>query len=120
MDLNSILTIVGIVVLLGIAGGCVFAILKLKQLLDSFDSKIVPELDKLKATTESLKTVAAQADDIMGKANIALDSLNVELVNADDKLAQLAALTGKVTDASEAAGAAKNNVKGAVKARLGK
>ena len=119
MDMNSILTIVGIVVLLGVAGGCMFGVLKIRQLLGMLDTKIEPKLDDVKAKTAALKPAVAQVDGLMGQVNLTLDALDVELLKVDDKLDQLSGITDKVSTVTENApkvmGAAKTALKTTVK-----
>lgn len=103
MDLNSILIVVGIVVLLGVAGGCVFAALKLRQALGMLDTKVEPKLDEVGAKLSALKPAVAQTGELMQRVNVTLDALDVEIVKADAKLDQLAALTGKVSDVAQTA-----------------
>ncbi|MDO4400158.1 MAG: hypothetical protein Q4D27_04315 [Coriobacteriia bacterium] len=119
MDMNSILTIVGIVVLLGVAGGCVFGVLKIRQLLGMFDATIEPKLNDVKTKTAALKPAVAQVDGLMGQVNLTLDALDVELLKVDDKLDQLSGITDKVSTVTENApkvmGTAKTALKTTVK-----
>ena len=122
MDMNSILVIVGIVVLLGVAGGCVFGILKVRQLLADMDAKVDPFLDDLKVKTGALKPAAEQLGPLMQQVNVTLDALDMTIVDVDGKLDAAANLThtisGTMETADNAVSQAKSSVKASVASRL--
>ena len=101
MDITGILTIIGIVVMLGLAGGFAFGALKVKQLNAKLDSQVAPKLDDLHGKLGNVKAACAQADPLMQSVNVALDALDVEVVKADGKLNQLKGLTGKISGVVE-------------------
>lgn len=116
--MDNILVIVGIVVLFGVAGGCIFGVMKLQGLLKMMDTKVDPMLDDLKAKTEALKPAVAQVAPLMESVNVTIDALDVELVKIDQKLDDLQALTGKVSNVMETAPEVAAEAKRAVKSRL--
>lgn len=118
MDLNSILIIVGIVLLLGVAGGCVFGIMKIREIIGMLDTKVSPKLDEVKQITEGLKPAVAQSEGLLQSVNVAMDALDVTLLDVDDKLNQISSLTGKVTGVLEAAPEAAGKAKSSLKAKL--
>ena len=118
MDMNGILIIIGIVVLLGIAGGCVFGVLKVREALVTLDTRIDPKLDDLKAKTEALKPAVAQVEGLMQSVNVTLDALDMTIVEVDGKLEQLSNLTSTVAGIGEAIPQAAESAKTSVKASL--
>ena len=115
MDMNSILIIVGIVVLLGFAGGCVFGIIWFRELLGKMDTKVEPKLNEVKQVTTGLALAAGQSEDLMKSVNVTMDSLDMTLVDVDEKLVKLKRVTGTVIAAGEMGSGAANQVKGKVK-----
>ena len=115
MDMNSILIIVGIVVLLGFAGGCVFGIIWFRKLLGKMDTKVEPKLNEVKQVTTGLALAAGQSEDLMKSVNVTMDSLDMTLVDVDEKLVKLKRVTGTVIAAGEMGSGAANQVKGKVK-----
>ncbi|MDO4891040.1 MAG: hypothetical protein Q3963_06715 [Coriobacteriaceae bacterium] len=118
MDTNSILIIVGIVVLLGVAGGCVFAILKVRQLINKFDTQIDPMLDKAMKTTANLKPAVAQVEGLIQHVNILIDAAHIEVLNVDEKLDKLAGITGTVSNVTETVPKVIEDTKSTVKSRM--
>ena len=118
MDMESILMIVGIVVLFGVAGGCVFAIIQAKGLLRKMDTELEPKLDELKVKTGALALASKQSEALMESVNVTLDSVDIELVELDGKLNKLAGITGTVTNVMEAVPEAAGQVKTSVKTQV--
>ena len=118
MDMNSILIIVGIVVLLGVAGGCVFGIMKLRQVLGLMDTKVEPKLDEIRKITGGLVPAVEQAEGVLQSVNVAMDSLDTTLVEVDGKLAQIKQLSGMAIAAGEAGSQIAQQTKATVKDKV--
>lgn len=111
MDMDSILMIVGIVLLFALAGACIFAVVKLRGLINTIDTELNPKLDDLKVKVEGLKPVAESAGPLMESVNVTLDSLNVELVELDGKLNTVSNVTGTIIGVGEGAKGVKTTIK---------
>ena len=118
MDLNSILTIVGIVVLLGVAGASVFAIMKLREVLGMMDTKVEPMLDDLGSKLGTAKQVVAQSEDLMREVNITMDSLDVTLVELDEKLDKAVSIGNQIVGAPETVSTITKSASSAVKSAV--
>ena len=118
MDMNSILIIVGIVVLLGVAGGCVFGIMKLRQVLALMDTKVEPKLNEIRKITGGLVPAVEQAEGVLQSVNVAMDSLDTTLVEVDGKLAQIKQLSGMAIAAGEAGSQIAQQTKATVKVKV--
>ena len=118
MDMNSILIIVGIVVLLGVAGGCVFGIMKLRQVLALMDTKVEPKLNEIRKITGGLVPAVEQAEGVLQSVNVAMDSLDTTLVEVDVKLAQIKQLSGMAIAAGEAGSQIAQQTKATVKDKV--
>ena len=118
MDMNSILIIVGIVVLLGVAGGCVFGIMKLRQVLALMDTKVEPKLNVIRKITGGLVPAVEQAEGVLQSVNVAMDSLDTTLVEVDVKLAQIKQLSGMAIAAGEAGSQIAQQTKATVKDKV--
>jgi hypothetical protein len=118
MDMNGILIIVGIVVLLGVAGGCVFGIMKLRQVLGLMDTKVEPKLDEIRKITGGLVPAVEQAEGVLQSVNVAMDSLDTTLVEVDGKLAQIKQLSGMAIAAGEAGSQIAQQTKATVKDKV--
>ena len=118
MDMDSILAIVGIIVLLGVAGGSLFGALKVRQAINAMDTKLDPKLDELKVKLDGLKPAVAEVGPLMESVNITLDSLDMTVVEVDGKLEQLKGITGTVVGVSETVPEVVGDTKDAVKARF--
>ena len=118
MDMGVILPVVGIIVLLGVAAACVFVALKLRQALVAMDTKVAPALDNALATTGKLREAAVHAGPLMQDVNVMLDSIDVEVVKIDEKVADLQGklhmVSGAVEAVPEVASKAKSTVKKAL------
>ena len=118
MDMNGILIIVGIVVLLGVAGGCVFGIMKLRQVLALMDTKVEPKLNEIRKITGGLVPAVEQAEGVLQSVNVAMDSLDTTLVEVDGKLAQIKQLSGMAIAAGEAGSQIAQQTKATVKDKV--
>ena len=118
MDMGGILPVIGIIVLLGVAAACVFAVVKLRQALDAMDTKVAPALDNLKATTGKLREASVHVGPLMQDVNVMLDSVDVEVVKLDEKVAELQGKLHMVSSAIEAVSGMADHAKSTVKKAL--
>ena len=118
MDMGVILPVVGIIVLLGVAAACVFVALKLRQALVAMDTKVAPALDNALATTGKLREAAVHAGPLMQDVNVMLDSIDVEVVKIDEKVADLQGKLHMVSGAVEAVPEVTSKAKSTVKKAL--
>jgi hypothetical protein len=118
MDMNSILIIVGSIVLIGVAGGCIFAALKVRGLIRTFDTRVDPMLADMKAKTAAIKPAAEQVSGIMQQLNVTIDAAHMTVLDLDGKLEKLSGMTGKVTYVLETAPETAKGVAGAIKRAL--
>ena len=118
MDMNSILIIVGIVVLLGVAGGCAFGVMKLRGILTKMDTKVEPKLDEIKKVTGGLVPAVGQVEGLLQSVNTAMDALDATLLEVDGKLAQIKQISGMAIAAGEAGSQIAQQTKATVKDKV--
>ncbi|MDO4532855.1 MAG: hypothetical protein Q4C36_03950 [Coriobacteriia bacterium] len=116
MDTNSILLIVGIVVVIGVAGATVFGVIKLRELLGKMDTEYAPKLNELKEQTAAVAVACEQAGPIMDSVNVTLDAVDTELVNLDEKLDKVSNLTGGIVGTAKAIPEVASEAKETIKA----
>lgn len=117
MDPN-ILSIILAIALLAVAGAAVFAIIKVRSLIDTLDTTVAPKLDEAKTVTEGLKAATEQAGPLMESVNVMMDSADMMILDLDDKLAQVSNITGTVVGAGETASKAVSGAKTSIANRL--
>ena len=121
MDTNSILVIVGIVVVLGVAGATVFGVIKLRELLVKMDTEYSAKLDELKEQTAALARASTQASAIMESVNVTIDAADLELVKLDGTLNKISNVTGGIVGVGKAvpeiASEAKETIKSGLKGK---
>ena len=118
MDMNSILIIVGIVVSLGVAGGCLFGVMKLRKALTLMDTKVEPKLNELKKITSGLVPAVGQAEGIFRQVNVTMDALDQTLLDVDDKLGQIKNISSTVIATGEAGSKVAKNTSATVKGKV--
>ena len=118
MDTNSILLIVGIVVVIGVAGATVFGVIKLRELLGKMDTKYAPKLNEVKEQTAAIAVACEQAEPIMGSVNVTLDAVDTELVKLDGTLDKVSNVTGGIIGTVKAVPEVASEAKETIKAGL--
>lgn len=121
MDTNSILVIVGIVLVIGVVGATIFGIMKLRGLLVKMDTEYAPKLDELKEQSAALALACEQAGPIMDSVNVTIDAVDLELVKLDDTLNKVSRVTGGIVGTAKAvpmvAAEAKETIKSGLKGK---
>ena len=118
MDQNSILVIVGIVLVLGATAGCVFAIIKLRDILQKMDTTVSPKLDEVGKTLTAIKPAVAKSGAIMESVNVAFDAVDATILDIDETIAKVAGISGKVIHVVETVPVALDNANQSVKDKI--
>jgi uncharacterized protein YoxC len=82
--------------LLGVAGGCVFAIMKVRGILQKMDTTVSPKLDEVGKTLTAVKPAVAQTGPLMESVNVAMDAVDMKIVEIDGTLAKIAGIGNQV------------------------